>query len=119
MMYILVQDFAKISILLLYHRVFPRPWFKLATKIFIGFIASHGTAFLIAIIFQCMPIYSIWDRTITGKCIDLTATGYTGAVFSIVEDLAILFLPISELKDLNLGVKKRVSLILLFSIGSL
>lgn len=118
-MYILVQDFAKISILLLYHRVFARPWFKLTTKVFIAFIATHGFVFILVVIFQCIPIYSIWDRTITAKCVNLAAVGYAGAVLSIVEDLAILFLPVSELGTLNLGVRKTVSLMVMFSIGSL
>jgi hypothetical protein len=84
-----------------------------------AFIASHGVAFVIVLIFQCQPISSIWDRTITGKCVDLTAVGYSGAVFSIVEDLVILVLPISELNTLSFTMKKRISLMLMFSIGSL
>lgn len=117
--YIMIQVFAKISILLLYLRVFPRPWFKMAVKILIAFMASHGFAFAVVIIFQCVPISSIWDRTIEGRCLDLKAIGYTGAVFSIVEDLLILVLPISELNTLSFGIRKRVSLMLMFSIGSL
>jgi hypothetical protein len=49
----------------------------------------------------------------------MTVVGYSGAIFSIVEDLLILVLPISELNTLSFGIKKRVSLMLMFSIGSL
>ena len=115
----MVQDLAKISLLLLYFRVFPRPWFKTATQIVIAFMVSHGVAFMIVIIFQCSPISSIWDRAIQGKCVNLTAVGYAGAALSIVEDLVILVLPISELHTLNFGMRKRISLMIMFSVGSL
>jgi len=119
MSYVLVQVFAKVSILLLYHRVFPRPWFKIVCKIFMAFLFCHGLAYLLVLIFQCSPISSIWDRNITGTCVNITVVGYSGAIFSIIEDLAILILPISELNTLSFGIRKRVSLMLMFSIGSL
>jgi hypothetical protein len=119
MSYVLVQVFAKVSILLLYHRVFPRPWFKWACRIFMAFLFCHGLAYLLVLIFQCRPISSIWDRNITGACVNVTVVGYSGAIFSIVEDFFILILPISELNTLSFGIRKRVSLMLMFSIGSL
>ncbi|KAH8810940.1 integral membrane protein [Xylogone sp. PMI_703] len=116
--YIVVQVFAKLSICLLYLRIFPRPRFQLFTKLTIAFVLSHATAFIFAIVFQCHPISSIWDRRITGHCINLSAVGFAGAAASIFEDVLILVLPISELNTLNLGTKKKLSLIFMFSIGS-
>lgn len=84
-----------------------------------AFIVSHGTAFVFAILLQCMPMDSIWDRNVIGKCINLEAVGYAGAAGSIFEDLVILFLPVTELNTLNLGTKKTLSLAFMFSIGSL
>ena len=56
---------------------------------------------------------------VTGKCINLTAIVYSGAAFSIVEDLVIMLLPISELKGLNLDLRKRIALVFMFALGSL
>ncbi|KAF9872490.1 integral membrane protein [Colletotrichum karsti] len=117
--YILIQVFAKISILLFFSRIFPAKWFQLTVRYFIIFLFSHGFIFLLLIIFQCTPISSIWDRSNSvRKCMDVTAIGYAGAVFSIVEDLVILILPIPELYKLQLNIRKKIALGLMFSLGS-
>ncbi|RFU25092.1 hypothetical protein B7463_g11247, partial [Scytalidium lignicola] len=67
---------------------------------------------------KCTPVKAVWDRSIEGKCISLEAFGYAAAAASILEDLVILVLPVSELKNLNLGTKKKIALMFMFSIGS-
>ncbi|KAF6833674.1 hypothetical protein CPLU01_05395 [Colletotrichum plurivorum] len=117
--YILVQVFAKVSILLFFSRIFPARWFQLTVRYFIGFLFLHGLIFLLVIIFQCTPISSIWDRSLADrKCLDVTAIGYAGAVTSIIEDLVILVLPIPELVKLQLNIRKKIALGLMFSLGS-
>ncbi|TDZ33059.1 Satratoxin biosynthesis SC1 cluster protein 4 [Colletotrichum spinosum] len=117
--YILIQVFAKISILLFFSRIFPARWFQLTVRYFSVFLLLHGLIFLLLIILQCMPISSIWDRSIADrKCMNVTAVGYAGAVCSIVEDLVILLLPIAELIKLQLNFRKKMALGLMFSLGS-
>lgn len=118
--YILIQVFAKISILLFFSRIFPAKWFQLTVRYFIMFLLLHGLIFLLTIVFQCTPISSIWDRSNSDrKCLDVTAIGYAGAVFSIVEDLVVMVLPIPELYKLQLNIHKKIALGLMFSLGSL
>jgi hypothetical protein len=117
--YVAVQVFAKTSILLLYLRVFTRHWFTMACKLCIVFLGLHGIAFALAVSFQCSPVESIWNPRVKGKCIDLTAVGVIGAIFSIVEDFVILILPIPEIINLQMGKSKKWGLVLLFGIGSL
>ncbi|KAI8308507.1 hypothetical protein K4K61_002525 [Colletotrichum sp. SAR11_59] len=117
--YIFIQVFAKISILLFFSRIFPAKWFQLTVRYFIMFLLLHGLIFLLTIVFQCTPISSIWDRSNSNrKCLDVTAIGYAGAVFSIVEDLVILVLPIPELYKLQLNIRKKIALGFMFSLGS-
>ncbi|GKT97107.1 integral membrane protein [Colletotrichum tofieldiae] len=119
MLYILIQVFAKISILLFFSRIFPARWFQLTVRYFIIFLLVHGAIFLLVIIFQCTPISSTWDRSIPNrKCLNVTAIGYAGAVFSIAEDLVILALPIPELLKLQLNIRKKIALGFMFSLGS-
>ncbi|OLN85391.1 hypothetical protein CCHL11_07980 [Colletotrichum chlorophyti] len=118
-LYILIQVSAKISILLFFSRIFPARWFKLTVRYFIGFLLLHGLVFLLVIIFQCTPVSSTWDRSDPNrKCMDVTAIGYAGAVFSIIEDLVILALPIPELVKLQLNIRKKIALGFMFSLGS-
>ncbi|PVH74150.1 hypothetical protein DL98DRAFT_519467 [Cadophora sp. DSE1049] len=118
MFYIFVQVTAKMSLLLLYIRVFPRTRTALLSKLGIGFLILHGMVYLFLVIFQCTPIAFIWDRSLTGKCLNLNVIGYSGAAASILEDFFILVLPIFEIKNLQLGKGKKWNLFLMFSIGS-
>lgn len=68
---------------------------------------------------QCIPVKSVWDTTVHAECIDLHALVYAGAGFSIVEDFVIMLLPITELKSLNLDVRKKIALFFMFALGSL
>ncbi|KAL2062454.1 hypothetical protein VTL71DRAFT_6720 [Oculimacula yallundae] len=116
--YVILQTLAKVSILLLYLRIFPSQRFRLILKLAMAFMISHGLAFLFVVAFQCLPVRSIWDRELTNHCVDLQALIYAGAGLSIFEDVAIMILPIFELKGLNLSRRKRVALGLMFALGS-
>ncbi len=105
--------------LLLYLRVFTRRWFTVTCNLCIVFLALHGIAFILAVSLQCKPVESIWNPEVKGKCINLTAVGVAGAIFSIVEDLIILILPIPEIINLQMSKSKKWGLVLLFGIGSL
>ena len=117
--YALTQNLAKFSILFLYLRIFPDCNFRLATKLAIAWIFCRVFAFEIALIFQCVPVAAVWDLTIKGKCINAQALLFAGAGFSIAEDIMLMLLPASEIKGLNLSLKKRISVTLLFALGSL
>lgn len=117
--YVVIQTLAKMSILLLYLRIFPSPRFRIILTISMTLMVCHGLAFFFAVTFQCIPVRSIWDREIPGRCVNLQALIYTGAGFSIFEDFAIMFLPVWELKGLNLSRRKRIALGFMFALGSL
>lgn len=102
-----------------YYRVFPSAKFRIAAKLVIAFLVVHGTVYLGLLAFQCLPLSSIWDKNVIGKCVNLTATGYSGAVCSIVEDIVIMLMPIPELLKLKLSRRKKAALVFMFSLGSL
>ncbi|KAF5013292.1 hypothetical protein FDECE_687, partial [Fusarium decemcellulare] len=117
-LYILVQVSAKASLLAFYSRVFTDRKFRIAVWVAYVFLFGHGIIFLGLVIFHCIPVHAIWDRSVDGKCIDLTAIAYAGGVLSIIEDIAIFILPIPELMKLQLQGKKKTALLFMFSIGS-
>ncbi|KAJ3938431.1 uncharacterized protein N0V96_011682 [Colletotrichum fioriniae] len=119
MLYIFVQVFAKASIACFYSRVFTNQKFRLAVKFFMVFLFVHGFMFLLLMVFQCLPIESIWDRSIQGRCLNVSAISYGGAACSILEDIVLIVIPIPELMKLQLGKKKRTALVCMFAIGSL
>lgn len=115
--YVVVQVLLKVSILLFYLRVFPVPWIQVLTWILITFTLLHGVAFFFAIFFQCAPVSVLWNARVQGHCIQLETIIFPGAIFSIIEDLAILLLPIPCLSKLNVGRGKKISLFGMFSVG--
>lgn len=117
--YIVIQVVVKISIALMIARIFPVRWMQLTVKGFIVFMIAHNIIFVFLILFQCMPVASIWNKTITGKCIDITAVGYAGAALTIAEDLVLIGLPIPELLKLQVSLTRRIHLIVIFTLASL
>ncbi|EGY13935.1 uncharacterized protein VDAG_00617 [Verticillium dahliae VdLs.17] len=118
MFYILVQVTAKASILILFWRIFTARWFRITVWGGGIFLVTHGLLFLLLIVFQCLPVRAIWDKSLDAKCLNITAVGLAGAAFSIFEDIAILLMPIPEVRKLQLTLKKRVAVCLMFGIGS-
>nr|XP_036583947.1 uncharacterized protein CTRU02_06078 [Colletotrichum truncatum]KAF6793206.1 integral membrane protein [Colletotrichum truncatum] len=119
MLYIIVLILAKVSIVALYHRVFPDRKFQLINKLVFAFLTGHGLVFVFVIMFECTPINSIWDRTLQRKCINVNAVAMASAILSIVEDIVILAMPIQQLSKLQLGIKKKIAVCFMFSLGSL
>ncbi|KAI1842862.1 hypothetical protein JX266_010880 [Neoarthrinium moseri] len=118
LLYISIQVSAKVSIACLFMRLFPARWMQLTVKIFMAFMIGHGLIFMAVIIFQCWPIYSIWDKTVTGHCVNVTVVGFVGAVISIVEDIVLILLPIAELRKLQITTRQRMVVFFLFAIAS-
>jgi hypothetical protein len=58
-----------------------------------------------------------WDKTIDFQCINLNALAYaTGGIF-VVQDLAILILPIPQCLKLQMGRRQKANVLFMFGIG--
>jgi hypothetical protein len=121
--YMIVQVTAKAAILMLYRRVFsevsPR-WFLWTLWGGIAFLFGHGLIYGIVLIFQCLPVSAVWDRTIQGAlCVNVNAVGYAGAAMCVVEDIFLIVLPIPMLQRLQVSGRKRIGVIIMFAAASL
>ncbi|KAK2058248.1 integral membrane protein [Colletotrichum caudatum] len=118
MLYILIQVFAKISILLFLSRIFPARWFQLTVRSLIVVLLLHALAFVLVTAFQCDPISFFWDTDNSErKCLNIGAIRYSGAGVSLAEELAILFLPLPELAKLRIDMRHKMALSFIFSLG--
>ncbi|TQS36145.1 hypothetical protein Golomagni_03412 [Golovinomyces magnicellulatus] len=115
--YIIVQTMTKISVLLLYHRIFPQRWFRRIIIFLICIMFVHCIAFGVVIITACKPIKSFWHKEIKGRCIDVRAVGVVGAAFSIGEDVTFLLLPVPLIWKLKLKPSRKIGIILILTIG--
>jgi hypothetical protein len=117
--YVPCLGFAKISILLLYHRLSKLRWFKICTYIVMAIVGSYSLGIVIALIFPCQPIAMNWDLSITdGKCIDKAGIYLATAAVNVITDFIILALPIPVVLSLQMRRIQKLAVIGLFMVGS-
>ena len=112
----------KVSILLLYLRVFG-VWrfFRWLCWLMIGLVMSFTIASVIASIFQCSPVSYAFNKVLPagqhGSCIDLTKFWYANAGFNIGSDSIIILMPIFPVKKLNIPLRSKIALCGVFAVG--
>ena len=109
----------KLSILLLYRRMFTtfNRFFSYACNITGALILALCISAVFTDIFQCNPQKLIWTGFQHDKCIDLAAA-FTGlTTVNTVMNTAILILPLPVIWTLRLSKTKRVALGLVFALG--
>ncbi|PVH72157.1 hypothetical protein DL98DRAFT_611756, partial [Cadophora sp. DSE1049] len=111
----------KIAFLLFYLRIFPDKKFRRGLWVLIVINAVTGVVFAIAICLVCKPIshaWNLWDMEHVGHCGNINALAFANAGVSIVLDVFTLILPLTQIWSLNLGLKKRIGIMLMFSVGA-
>ena len=108
----------KVSILLLYYRLFPSKRFKwvcIAVGIFVG---AYSITAIMTNIFQCVPVQSNWDTSITPHCVNLGVELVVVSSLNVLTDAIILVLPMPFIWKLNMDVRRKLQLTGLFLMGS-
>lgn len=78
--------------------------------------AGHIVGALI-LIFTCTPVSKAWIPTEPGSCLPVGATFYGLAIFTIICDVVIIFLPIPLLLRLNIKPAQKAGVVCLFLLG--
>ncbi|KAH7125892.1 hypothetical protein EDB81DRAFT_730175 [Dactylonectria macrodidyma] len=120
LLYLGALPVTKISILLFYLKIFPAKSTRIACWVFIGLNIGYFIAFELVSIFQCSPIegaWRAWDKEFPAKCNNINMQGWMAAVFNIVLDLGTLIIPLPALWALSLSLRKKVQIMLMFSVG--
>ncbi|CAG8300760.1 unnamed protein product [Penicillium salamii] len=116
--YVTAVALTKISILLMYARIFPTKGFRIAS-IILGVVSiSWAISIIFVSVFQCTPVARAWNPTIPGTCINLKGSFIGNAVPNIVTDIAILSLPVRAVWGLHVNLVHRLSVIGMFLLGS-
>ncbi|KAJ5811861.1 hypothetical protein N7474_008162, partial [Penicillium riverlandense] len=108
----------KMSVILLYHRIFPVTWFRrvlyglsfLVLGWWIGIVVTAG--------FQCQPYDYFWkqytDPTAEGSCVDIYAFFISNAALSVLTDFLILICPISMVLRLQMPMNRKLTVLGIF-----
>lgn len=108
----------KVSLLLLYLRIFTDRVFRTTAWGIIAIVIGYDTATVIVTVFQCHSIAKAWNSRIHGHCINVGASWYATAAFAITTDIAIIVLPIKQISTLRLPRAQKLGLMFLFSLGT-
>lgn len=83
-----------------------------------------GAVFVITAIFQCSPISYWWTQYTDegagkGKCINVNAMAWSNAAISVVIDVLMIAIPLSQVRKLQLHWRKKLGVVIMFLIGAL
>ena len=111
---------ARISLCLLYMRVFVKTWFRMTCWFLIFCFAGYMVGSFFADIFQAWPIAANWDLSV--KMIHTTNRRHLflgNASFNIVTDAALLVLPLCIIWKLKMNWPQKLGISLVFCLGGL
>jgi hypothetical protein len=121
-LYFLTLTLLKLSLIFFYTKIFPTPGAQRLLWGTAAFTLVWGAVYIIVAIFQCRPIsyfWNHWDGMHEGSCLNINAITSSNAGFSIALDFWSLGIPLWQLRRLKLHWKKKVSVALMFGVGTL
>ena len=114
----------KISVVLLYLRIFPKEVSKQFHHVgwtVIAGLVLYCLAFCVVFIMECQPIshfWNQWDGEHEGYCVDIQTSAYVNGGVNIFFDLVVFFLPIPKLIKLQVqSTRRKIGVILTFLVG--
>ncbi|KAL9064748.1 MAG: hypothetical protein Q9161_008677 [Pseudevernia consocians] len=111
----------KISILLMYRRIFDTEAFKKATWVVGVACVAWAIAAVLCLVFQCHPFSGLWnpEDTFTSKCINLQSYYRAVASSNMALDIIILCMPLYMVWRLKLEASQKLMLSGIFALGGL
>ncbi|KUI67161.1 hypothetical protein VM1G_02887 [Cytospora mali] len=107
----------KISILLLYRRIFPSHRFNIVLWCVGGFVLAFAITATFLQVFQCTPVEAIWYTNLDRRCVDISADYIAMGTINIITDVVILCLPIPQLLRLQMSRTQKAQLMGMFLLG--
>ncbi|OHW98977.1 CFEM domain-containing protein [Colletotrichum incanum] len=121
-LYFVSLAFIKISIIFLYFRIFPDEKFRKALWLTQVFNVLLLISFVAAQLALCQPLklaWVGWTKEIEGKCFNRNVFIILHGAINVALDLWMLILPLTQLYGLHMQIRKKLGVMLMFSIGIL
>ena len=108
----------KISLLLLYIRVFPQRAFRLTAYALMGVVAVYCVGCVIFYVGNCRPIQANWTPDLPGAVCGKQQAGWLGTgIANIITDVVILSLPMRSVYYLQVPRRTKAAVAGIFGIG--
>jgi len=89
---------------------------RVVKSVLVFVIVSH-IADTLVIVLQCLPVAKSWNSSVPGHCLSNYPTWNATAAITIVCDITIFLLPIPLFANLQVGIRRKISLIVVFILG--
>lgn len=83
----------------------------------VAFVIAYFLACILVISLLCRPIQYNWNIELDGECGDYVAANIASAVFNILADVWVVFLPLPLVWKLQLSAQKKGVITACFSLG--
>ncbi|KAL8642970.1 MAG: hypothetical protein Q9228_000415 [Teloschistes exilis] len=111
---------SRISLCLLYRRIFVQHWFRLICLFFVGVFACYSISTIIVDSVLTLPVNSFWDSNVKAThTLDLVKLYTANAAFNITTDTMLLFLPLTIVWRLSMTWMQKLGLTAIFGLGAL
>lgn len=107
----------KISILLLYLRIFPESRLIVVVKWVLAVIIVYSIWIILSSILFCIPVRGFWDFSIHARCFPKKPVWMLSASLNIATDLTIFLLPMPVLTTLTLPWRQKIGVVFIFVVG--
>ncbi len=110
---------AKVSVLLLYRRIFATQAFRRRTTVIMILCITWSIVAIFTEIFQCRPFSAAFnlEHILTDSCIDLQAYYWGIAISNLLMDFVLLILPLHMVWNLKLPARQKMLLSGVFLCG--
>lgn len=119
--YFVLFGLAKLVFLFFFLRIFPQRRFRVIVYIVMAWVIIGTIIITFMLIFQCHPVDYLWngwlDLSAPHKCVDVNALVVSAAAMALAQDVVILVLPMPLVMKLNTTFRKKMGIMLMFSLG--
>lgn len=117
--YALTVTTTRLSILYLYRRIFAVPRFRQVSFVVIVVCITWWVVTTIVMVLPCIPIQKISEPQREGHCFNFDEFFLVTSILEIIIDIVILALPVKMIVGLQMSSQRRITLCVIFLLGSL
>ena len=118
------QALVKVAILLQFRRIFVPSHLNVRESLLhyiiyatIGATLIFYTIMTFCTIWICNPREAFWNPYVKGVCMDWITLSKAVALFTVISDFALLFIPVFPVIRLQMANKKKIAVIAVFAVG--
>jgi hypothetical protein len=111
--------FTKLSILYQYLRIAVAKPIRLVCWILMGFTVANALQTFLTGIWGCVPVSRFWNTSEEGHCLNKSAVWFANAGINIIQDIALIVIPMFLIKDLMLPKSQKIVLFIILALGGL